>query len=90
MQAGVHIIACPFHCAWAVVSRARLAGEEEQDVALRLGEVDLHDRDQRRVHVVALGRLGVQDLDRVRAPRDREDRAAEEVAGELRGPRAAA
>ena len=37
-------------------------GQEQQDVALRLCQVDLHDGDERRVHVVALRRLGVQHL----------------------------
>lgn len=31
-----------------------LTSQEEQDVSLRLRQVDLHDRDQRRIHVVRL------------------------------------
>lgn len=63
--------------------KACLASEEEQDIALRLSQMDLHDRNQRCVHVVRLGRLGVQDLHWVRPARDGKNRAAEEVAREL-------
>ena len=56
-----------------------LAGEEEEDVAGRFGEVDLHHGDEGRVEVVRLGRLGVEDLDGEGAAGDGEDGALEEV-----------
>eukprot|EP00964_Phaeocystis_antarctica_P093832 scaffold60638_cov54-Phaeocystis_antarctica.AAC.3 len=56
-----------------------LSGEEEEHVARRLGEVDLHHGDERGVEVVGLRRLGVEDLDGEGAARDREDRALVEV-----------
>ena len=52
-----------------------LASEEEEHVARRLGEVDLHDGDERGVEVVRLGSLGVEDLDGEGAPGDGEDGA---------------
>ena len=45
--------------------------------------MDLHHGDERRVEVVGLGRLGVQDFDGEGAPRDGEDWALEEVGGVL-------
>ena len=53
--------------------------EEEEDVALWLCQVDLHDRDERSIHVVGLRGLGVQHLHCKRPPRDGEDGALEEV-----------
>ena len=41
---------------------SHLTSEEEQDVSFRLSQVDLHHRDERRIHVVALRRLGVEHL----------------------------
>ena len=60
-----------------------LACEEQKDVALGLSEMNLHDRDERCVHVVALRRARIQDLHRVRAALDGEDWAFKEVLGEL-------
>ena len=42
-----------------------LAGEEDEDVALRLAQVDLHNGADGRLEVVALGLGRVEDLDRV-------------------------
>lgn len=41
------------------------------NIACRLVEVDLHDSDERRVEVVALRVLGVEDLDRERPAKQR-------------------
>ena len=60
-----------------------LASEEEEDVALGLSQVDLHDCDEGGVHVIRLRRAAVQDLNRIGAPRDGEDGATEEVGREL-------
>ena len=62
-----------------------LPSEEKQDVALRLGEVNLHDGDQRGVHVVLLGSTRVQDFHGEGAARDGEYGALEEVARKLVG-----
>ena len=62
-----------------------LTGQEEQDVALRLGEVDLHDGNEGGVEVVRLGLLGVEDLDGEGAAGDGEDGALVEVAREFFG-----
>ena len=59
--------------------QTHLAGEEEKNVSLRLGEVDLHHGDECGIHVIGLGRAAVQDLHGIGAPRNREDGAAEEV-----------
>lgn len=60
-----------------------LPREEQQDVALWLCEVDLHDGDERCIHVVRLWRARVQDFHRVCAPWDGEDGAVEEIGREL-------
>lgn len=44
--------------------------EEEEDIPLRLSEVDLHDRDEGCIHVITLRCLGVQNLHGEGAPRD--------------------
>lgn len=45
--------------------------------------MNLHHGDERCVEVIAFGLFRVQDLDGVRSTGNREDRAAEEVLGEL-------
>lgn len=60
-----------------------LTSEKEEDVAFRLGQVDLHDCDECGVHVVGLRRAAVQDLHRVCAPGDGEDGAAKKVGRKL-------
>mmetsp|Transcript_48960 Transcript_48960/g.116583 ORF Transcript_48960/g.116583 Transcript_48960/m.116583 type:complete len:518 (+) Transcript_48960:640-2193(+) len=62
-----------------------LAREEEEDVALGLREVDLHGRADRRLEIVPLRLLGVEDFDRERAARDVNARAVVEVPLELAG-----
>ena len=53
--------------------------EKEEDVALWLCQVDLHDSDEGGVHVIGLWSLGVQHLHRIGAAGNGEDGALEEV-----------
>mmetsp|Transcript_231 Transcript_231/g.408 ORF Transcript_231/g.408 Transcript_231/m.408 type:complete len:217 (-) Transcript_231:825-1475(-) len=56
-----------------------LSRQEDEHVPRWLGEVDLHDGDERGVKVVRLGRLGIEDLNGEGATWDGEDGALEEV-----------
>lgn len=47
--------------------------------------MDLHDRYQRCIQVIALGLLGVEDFDRERSTGNGENRTAVEVLGKLLG-----
>mmetsp|Transcript_80034 Transcript_80034/g.214217 ORF Transcript_80034/g.214217 Transcript_80034/m.214217 type:complete len:283 (-) Transcript_80034:1008-1856(-) len=60
-----------------------LAREEDEDVARRLAQVDLHRRADRRLQVVPLRLLGVEDLDGEGAARHVHSRAVVEVLLEL-------
>ena len=51
-----------------------LAGEEDEDVAVRLRYMDLQHGDHARLEIVSLGRLGIQDVDGVAPARDVEHR----------------
>jgi hypothetical protein len=62
-----------------------LTREEDEDIAGRLGKMDLHNGDEAGVHVVGLGLLGVKDLDGEGVSGNGEDGASEEVLGELLG-----
>jgi len=57
-----------------------LPREEQQHVALRLAQVYLHHRADGGLQVVALGFLGVEDLDGVEAPRNLHQGGVQEVA----------
>mmetsp|Transcript_4340 Transcript_4340/g.10863 ORF Transcript_4340/g.10863 Transcript_4340/m.10863 type:complete len:317 (+) Transcript_4340:834-1784(+) len=56
-----------------------LPREEQKHVARRLREVDLHDRDERCVEIIGLGRLRVKNLDRECAAGNSENWAFVEV-----------
>mmetsp|Transcript_17991 Transcript_17991/g.51087 ORF Transcript_17991/g.51087 Transcript_17991/m.51087 type:complete len:367 (+) Transcript_17991:709-1809(+) len=60
-----------------------LSSEEDEDVALRFRQVDLHHGDHAGVQIVTLRFLRVQDFYRECPSRNRENGALEEVAGEL-------
>ncbi|KRY55600.1 hypothetical protein T03_17706 [Trichinella britovi] len=60
-----------------------LAGQEDQNIARRFGQVDLHDGDQRRVQIVGLRFAGVQHFDRKCASGYCENRRLVEVLGKF-------
>mmetsp|Transcript_1749 Transcript_1749/g.4731 ORF Transcript_1749/g.4731 Transcript_1749/m.4731 type:complete len:261 (-) Transcript_1749:217-999(-) len=60
-----------------------LSGEEQQDITGRLEQMDLHHSDQRRIEIVRLGLLGVQNLHRKCAPGNRENRTVEKIRRKL-------
>ena len=60
-----------------------LAGEEDEDIALRLTQVDLHDGADGRLEVVSLRLWRVEDLDRVEAAGHLHERRGVEVGLEL-------
>lgn len=60
-KAGVQpMLHSPGHCCPSSFGRGVLTRQEEQDVTLRLTQVDLHHRDHRCIHVVRLRRLQQQ------------------------------